>query len=78
MHIGKYCEDFKCQNLMVDSWEEVEVKNDETGITQIEDTFVGEELMEEKDDEKYLGDVISNNGWNLKNIKDRNLWGWGD
>ena len=71
MHIGKYCEDFKCQNLMVDSWEEVEVKNDETGITQIEDTFVGEELMEEKDDEKYLGDVISNDGRNLKNIKAR-------
>ena len=45
-------------NLMVDSWEEVEVKNDETGITKIEDTFVGEELMEEKDNEKYLGDVI--------------------
>ena len=71
IHIGKYCEDFKCQNLMVDSWEEVEVKNDETGITQIEDTFVGEELMEEKDDEKYLGDVISNDGRNLKNIKAR-------
>ena len=71
MHIGKYCEDFKCQNLMVDSWEEVEVKNDETGITQIEDTFVGEELMEEKDDEKYLGDVISNDGRNLKSKKAR-------
>ena len=47
-------------------------------MTKIEDTFVGEDLMEEKDDEKYLGYVISNNGWNLKNIKDRNLWGWGD
>ena len=31
IHIGKYCEEFKCQNLSVDNWEEIRVKNDETG-----------------------------------------------
>ena len=71
MHIGKFCEEFKCQNLYVDKWEEVELKDDEIGITKIGDTVVGEELMEDKTEEKYLGDVISNDGRNIKNIKAR-------
>ena len=37
IHIGKYCEEFKCQNLSVDNWEEIMVKNDETGKMKIED-----------------------------------------
>ena len=48
MHIGKFCEEFKCQNLYVDNWEEVEVKDDEIGMTKIGDIVVSEELMENK------------------------------
>ena len=71
IHIGKQHEDFKCHNVYVDSWEETETTNTETGNTQVEDICIGEEIMEEKDEEKYLGDVISKDGRNLKNIKAR-------
>ena len=37
----------------------------------MEDHFIGEEIMEEKNEEKYLGDIISNDGRNIKNIKAR-------
>ena len=71
IHVGKCKEDFKCQNLFVDNWKEIEVKNEETGISHIEDTLVGEEIMEEKAEDKYLGDIISNDGRNIKNVKAR-------
>jgi hypothetical protein len=58
IHVGKYCQDFKCQQLKVHNWEEVEIRNDETGNIDIEDHFAGEEIMEEKNEEKYLGDII--------------------
>ena len=71
MHIGKQCEEYKCQPLYVDSWKEVEKENVDTGILEIEDKFEGEEIMEEKSEEKYLGDLISKDGRNLKNIQAR-------
>ena len=37
----------------------------------MEDHFIVEETMEEKIEEKYLGDIISNDGRNIKNIKAR-------
>ena len=71
IHVGKYCEKFKCQTLSVDCWKELEVIDEETGIGKLEETCIGEEIMEEKSEEKYLGDIISNDGRNLKNIKAR-------
>ena len=60
-------DDFKCQTLKVDNWKEVEIKNEETGIDEIEDFVEGEEEMKVKNEEKYLGDVISTDGRNIKN-----------
>ena len=70
-HIGRQCEDFKCHPLLFDTWEENEVQNADTGNLQVEDVCIGEEVMEEKHEEKYLGDVISKDGRNLKNIQAR-------
>ena len=70
LHIGKYCEDHKCQQLFVDNWEEIEVKNID-GTYGIDDLCDGEQKMEIKEEEKYLGDVISKDGRNIKNIKVR-------
>ena len=70
MHIGKKHEDFKCHPLYVDNWEEKENKN-ELGKDIIEDICVGKVCMEEADEEKYLGDIVSKDGRNLKNIKTR-------
>ena len=71
MHVGRFCDDFKCQRIEVNGGKEVEIFNDETGLDEIEDTCEGNELMEEKKEEKYLGDVISRDGKNIKNIKAR-------
>ena len=71
LHVGKLCEEFKCQELYIDNWKEVLIENTDDGKVGIEDCLVGEEVMEEKSEEKYLGDVISNDGRNLKNIKVR-------
>ena len=32
LHVGKFCEDFKCQTLKFDNWKEVELRNEETGV----------------------------------------------
>ena len=61
----KYCEEFKCQELSVDSWEEIEVKD------KLEDCWMGEEPIEEATEEKYLGYIIDKDGKNIKNIKAR-------
>ena len=63
--------DFKCRPLFVDNWKETEVKDCDTGNIKVEDTCDGDEIMEEKDSERYLGDVISKDGENIKNIQAR-------
>ena len=74
LHIGKLRHEYKCQDLMVEKWEEIKVKNDENDLIE-EDFFVGNYKMEEKDEERYLGDIISTDGKNIKNIKARVIKG---
>ena len=77
IHIGKYCEKYKCQELKVDKWEELEIRNEETGMNDIKDVCNGTEIIEEKTEERYLGDLISADGKNIKNIKARVAKGTG-
>jgi hypothetical protein len=39
------------------------------GPIKIEDICEGEDIMEKKENERYLGDVISKDGRNIKNIQ---------
>ena len=71
LHVGHTKEEFKCQDVRVENWTELEMKNDISGEMEMKDTFAGEFVMENKEEEKYLGDVISNDGRNVKNIKAR-------
>ena len=71
VHVGHSQVEYKCQDLVVENWDEVEMKNDVTGEVEMKDVQVGDHLMEEKEEEKYLGDVISTDGRNIKNIKAR-------
>ena len=48
LHIGKFCEDFKCTDISVDCWEEIKVFNNEIGVDTLEENFVGEKELEEK------------------------------
>ena len=77
LHVGHVKEEFKCQDLLVETWKEVEVINDVTGDIEIKDVFNGDAIMEQKSEEKYLGDVISVDGKNIKNIKSRIAKGTG-
>ena len=77
LHVGNTNADFKCQQMAVDKWTEIEIKNDETDELELKDVFEGEEYMEKRSDEKYLGDVISTDGKNFKNIKTRIAKGTG-
>ena len=71
LHVGHVKEAYKCQELSVDKWNEVEMENDITGEIETQDIYDGDHLMEEKTEEKYLGDVIATDGRNIKNIKAR-------
>ena len=71
IHIGKQEKDFKCHALFVEKWEEREVTQGNTQNSIIQDVCIGREKMEEKFEEKYLGDIISADGKNLKNIQSR-------
>ena len=71
LHVGQVQMKHKCQDLSVDRWTEVQVENDITRDIEMMDCYDGEEIMEEKTEEKYLGDLISSDGRNIKNIKAR-------
>ena len=55
----------------MDNWKLEEVEHIETGITSQQEYLEEDCLMETKEDDKYLGDIIMNNGKNTKNIKAR-------
>ena len=68
-NVGKTCDHHKCQTLPVDNLEEV--VNKDSADLNIEDWFIGEEELEDRHEKKCLGDVISHDGRNIKNIKTR-------
>ena len=43
MHVGKVCQEYKCQTSTIDSWKEVEVVDDETGLEKFEDVYTGKD-----------------------------------
>ena len=66
IHIGKTKEEHKCQPLFVDNWTESEIEDGDSEMVKMEDTCNVEDEMEEKEDERYLGDVISKDGRNIQ------------
>ena len=62
--MGHKLETFKCQDLEVDKWSEIEVQNEETGEYEKKDIYEWDHIMEETKDERYLDDIISTDGKN--------------
>ena len=62
---------------MIDGWREKNVTCVETGITKLEDSYEGDTLLETSLGERYLGDIISQDGKNDKNITQRRNRGFG-
>ena len=46
-------------------------ENDKSSRIYLEDHYIGKEEIEEKVEERYLGDIIANDGKNMKNFKVR-------
>ena len=66
IHVGKTRAEHKCQALHVEKWSEKAVEDSETKEIKVEDIFEGEDIIEEKENQKYLGDILSKDGRNIK------------
>jgi hypothetical protein len=67
LHIGK--KKVKCPDLFIDEWK-LEKKNEiETGVDNLVDVLADEYKIEVAEEEKYLGNMISVDGKNTKNVE---------
>ena len=69
LHIG--CKKDLCPDLHIDNWGVTKCDEAKTGFGNLEDTFLGQHKVDEVDKEKYLGDILSADGSNMKNILSR-------
>ena len=70
MHIGKKHNIDKCGDVSVDAWAET-FSTSATHTEIYKDTHMGKEQMKNVKEKKYLGDLISSDLKNEKNIKER-------
>ena len=77
MHVGKNKVEEICPDLFVEGWKMSEVEEIKTGKVVIEEAYDGFCKMEEVSEDKYLGDILSEDGKNLKNIIARRNRGTG-
>ena len=75
LHIGR--KNHMCPDLFVDTWKLEKEDENKKGIKNLKDVFSGDSLMEEVDSVKYLGDILSMDGKNKKNIESRKGKAWG-
>ena len=71
LHVGKTCNKTLCKDLYVDGWKIDIVEDLETGESIQKESFVGPQKMKEKEEQIYLGDVISSDGKHAKNVSAR-------
>ena len=71
LHVGRTCNKTFCKDLNVDGWKLEVVEDTHSGKIVQKESFGGEEKMEEKTEQVYLGDVISSDGKHSKNIQAR-------
>ena len=75
MHIG--AENSYCPDLFIDKWKVNTVKDFDTETIEKVDILEGEHQIEDSDEERYLGDILSSDGSNAKNIQARKGKGFG-
>ena len=77
LHVGKTQHECLCSDLFVDGWK-LEVKTDTTTGKSVQtESFVGPEQMGVKDEQMYLGDIVSSDGKHNKNVQARKNKGLG-
>ena len=77
LHIGRTCNDLLCTDLYVDGWKVEVLKDEKSGKCYQNEYFVGPEKMKVKEEQTYLGDVISADGSHSKNVQSRKNKGLG-
>ena len=77
MHIGKMKSDILCKDLHVGDWKEDVITDPETGKSFKSEHFNGYEKMKVKTEQTYLGDLISTDGTQTKNVQQRRNKGLG-
>ena len=77
LHVGRSCNDALCGDTYVDGWNVDVVTDAETGICTQSESFGGSEKMKVKQEQTYLGDVISADGKHTKNVIARKNKGLG-
>ena len=77
MHVGKTCIEEICPDLHVDGWKLRMVDEIETGALKQVEEFTGSHAVKEVQSEKYLGDILSSDGKNHKNMMARKNRGTG-
>ena len=75
MHVG--AKKLPCPDLKIDEWEVKVVEDFNTKESILQDELSEEHVLEDSEQEKYLGDVICSNGRNEKNIEERKNKGTG-
>ena len=71
LHVRKRRSDIICKDQKVDSWKVKVVTDPVTGHSEQMEDFAGQEVMQNKDSQQYLGDVITSDGRCDKNIQKR-------
>ena len=69
MHIGKSKCDILCKDLHVGAWKTYIISDPVTGECSRTKYFNGYETMKEKEDQTYLGDLVSTDGSHTKNVQ---------
>ena len=75
LHIG--CKDQKCGDLFIDTWKIEETEEYDTDRKVLKDVLDNEYKIEQSEEERYLGDLITTDGKNIKNVSARKSRGIG-
>ena len=75
LHIGE--NEHLTPKLFIDNWEVKKVDEMKTGVENLNDVNSGEVLVERAEKDTYLGDILSVDGKNIKNILARKAKGLG-
>ena len=77
MHIGKSNSEILCQDLYVGEWKNEVIEDPQKGGYKMNEFFSGNVKMEDRKEQKYLGDLLSSDGTHTKNVQDRRNKGYG-
>jgi hypothetical protein len=75
LHVGD--NEHLTPKLYIDNWEVKKVNETKSGVTKLMDVNSGKICVDQTDKDTYLGDILTNDGKNIKNILARKAKGYG-